>query len=319
MAQKFSLVGKDAEIPVGQEDHPPALVGPADAEMDELAFVAEGHLARGIDPVYMLWRSPAMSRWITGFNLPRSRIFPNAWLIWRSDRWSPEDQIASKEHKCPHCGAKLLRDTGWPYNNVSKKSVVHLDGYGKAIVGLHAWLVTPKGYQCRTCGGTWARWQAPDAPESPPEWKVADIKETLRSEEPIGSDSRVVSNDTEATVQRTVRIARDWTSTLTLEHTRNTTASSTLQIGTNTVGVQGAVSDSLEQRYAVVLSIGQSFEESITLTVPPQTSLRLEINWKRVWQHGDITLRTQRGAEAVIPYGIVVGVTFDQYQKSIQS
>jgi len=63
----------------------------------------------------------------------------------------------------------------------------------------------------------------------------------------------------------------------------------------------------------------ETYVEEIESEVPAFTKLSLVFRWKRIWQHGVVQLNTSEGDEIRVPYKIVVGITFDQFQTDEKS
>jgi hypothetical protein len=71
----------------------------------------------------------------------------------------------------------------------------------------------------------------------------------------------------------------------------------------------------VEQAVRAVLSTSEtqrhSVEERLEFKAPTRTILTITLAWKRIWQRGEITLKSNRGDMLVLPYLESVGVDFD--------
>jgi hypothetical protein len=69
------------------------------------------------------------------------------------------------------------------------------------------------------------------------------------------------------------------------------------------------------------LAIGSThlFEEEISVTVPERTAVRIVLGWKRIWQRGDARVLLPNRSIHIVPYQVVVSVTFDQKIQEITS
>lgn len=172
-------------------------------------------------------------------------------------------------------------------------------------------------------------WQMPGAgaPQQPvpsgpvPEPQILGFVETGQVEEPLGQEVRVIDNRQSGTgVTRSVKASREWSRSLTLgtEQTR----SAELEAGakfTKWLSIKGKIEAELQRNYSMETSSKHVFEESLTISAPPRTTIRLVLHWKRIWQEGVVRLSHYDGTISEVPYKFVVNITFDQSQQDTDS
>jgi hypothetical protein len=159
--------------------------------------------------------------------------------------------------------------------------------------------------------------EAPPKPVS--EWTIKAVIETGRLEEPIGNDERVIdASQTSATIVRNLTFTKDWSRTLTIESEKAKTISmggslnmgGALNIGGLTV--QSSVEEAVRDKYGVSATDRETHTEEMSISVPGGTRQRIVLQWKRLWQKGIVRLLDVSGNQVDVPFGIAVGVTFDQ-------
>lgn len=159
--------------------------------------------------------------------------------------------------------------------------------------------------------------QQPAGPVPLPE--IIEYVETSETEEPLGQEVRIIDNRQSNTgVTRSVKASREWTTNLTVgtEKTRTLGA----EVGFEKwLSVKGKIESELQRNYSMETGGKHLFEESLTITAPPRTTIRLVLHWKRVWQNGVVRLSHHDGTITEVPYKFVVNVTFDQSQQDTDS
>jgi hypothetical protein len=141
---------------------------------------------------------------------------------------------------------------------------------------------------------------------------VVGITETHLSEETMGTETRRIDNTSSAArLTRTIRIAKEWTRTYTLDNTATTTRTQDAQIGPGWLTLRRSAEENLARMYSVANGRREEFSEEIGIEVEPGASVSIALTWKRLWQHGTITVGGQHGT-VEIPFRVVMGVTFDQ-------
>jgi hypothetical protein len=146
--------------------------------------------------------------------------------------------------------------------------------------------------------------------------EIVGVVETARSEQSLGSDERTIDNsDSDTTVTRTIRATKRWTQRCQVEIEKTRVDGQSIDlILPELASLRGSVEDRLRTSYAVSAEVEQTFEEEVTLTVPPRTSLHVSMDWKRIVQQGYVRLRDAEQRMIDVPFEIAVGVTFDQRQ-----
>lgn len=143
-------------------------------------------------------------------------------------------------------------------------------------------------------------------------WAVVDVRETRRSEEPLGVEYRDVVNGSRTTVARTIRACREWSRTMTVDTSTAVTGRGSLGVSPAWLQIQAAAEAELRRTYSISSTERQEFSEEIAFEVEPHSRVRLALHWKRLWQYGDVAVRGGDGAVISLPYRVLVGVTFDQ-------
>jgi hypothetical protein len=174
---------------------------------------------------------------------------------------------------------------------------------------------------CPKCNVTWNVYgaSAPVVPETPSEWRVEEVRETHRFEQPLGTDRQVVdAKDFDSDVTQKLSFSRQWRQSVTIESEKISTQSS---------GVSLAVLDiaTLESNAETVVRDNYSTEDSsertstreVQVTVKGGTAMEVLLHWKKVWQGGVVVFEGPNGATIEMPFALAVDVTFDQEFASV--
>jgi hypothetical protein len=146
-----------------------------------------------------------------------------------------------------------------------------------------------------------------------PDARVLGIRETLRFEEPLGEDVRLIDNRTSpAPVTRSLRASREWTRTLTVGADWSRTWNGEAGANLLWLSAKGSIEAELQRTFSVAIGTTHVFEEEISVSVPERTSVRVILRWKRIWQCGEAHVLLPDASAHVVPYQVVVNVTFDQ-------
>ena len=143
--------------------------------------------------------------------------------------------------------------------------------------------------------------------------RVLGVTETKRIEEWLGEDVRLIDNSASpAPVTRSLKASREWTRTLALGESHSQTGSS--EVGANLLWLSARGSIEAQLQRTLTHSIGSThlFEEEISVTVPERAAVRIVMGWKRIWQCGEARVLLPEGSVHIVPYRVVVSVTFDQ-------
>lgn len=92
-----------------------------------------------------------------------------------------------------------------------------------------------------------------------------------------------------------------------------TTARGSARLGIHILDLTAEAERAVRKNYSASAGDRESFAEEVTLNIPPHTKSEIVFSWKEIRQSGTVRV-TGDGFEAVFPYEIVVGLTFDQQQ-----
>jgi hypothetical protein len=212
-------------------------------------------------------------------------------------------------YKCPSCGESISMKTDL-YFRGGKKVPRWL--YAKKAISFPKIIVTAG---CPICEYRWEVY-AKSKPVVAFGVSVVDVVETERSEEVIGDDRRLIDNLKSSTkVTRKFALTKEWSRTYSIEYEKSHTDRNELNIAIPDIGgLRASAEHGLRKKYAMSEEAKETYVEEIESEVPAFTKLSLVFRWKRIWQHGVVQLKTSKGDEIRVPYKIVVGVTFDQFQ-----
>jgi hypothetical protein len=146
--------------------------------------------------------------------------------------------------------------------------------------------------------------------------QILDVVETARSAQSLGNDERRVDNsDSDTTVTRSIKATKRWRQSCTLEIEKSRVNGQSVDLKlADVVALKDSMEETLRRQYVSSTEEEQTFEEEVTLEVPPRTSLRFIMEWKRIIQEGYVRLRDPAGRTIEVPFAMAVGVTFDQRQ-----
>jgi len=140
----------------------------------------------------------------------------------------------------------------------------------------------------------------------------AVIRETSRSEEDLGSEVRIIENPSRSTtVTRVIRVSRDWTRSWTIGQDWTGKAHLGAKGKVGVAEVEASVEAEIKRSYSLTETLREEYVDDITLLIPAESRVKLILNWKRLWQHGEVTLRDS-SPPIRVPFSVAVGVTFDQ-------
>lgn len=142
------------------------------------------------------------------------------------------------------------------------------------------------------------------------------ISETVRSEEPLGEDQRVIDNlNSSIQVSREFTVSKEWSKSYTLGYEQTNTSRGEIGFNLlNQVNFKLSIEEALKAQYGISEQATRTYSEKVSLEVPARTKIHVLFKWKRIWQHGFISFRSTEGQIIQIPFQIVVGLTFDQIQ-----
>ena len=192
-----------------------------------------------------------------------------------------------------------------------------IDAEGNPVSRLTPYRLIDSGTiaQCPEGDAAWAVVEgAAPTPATAGQWRLLEVVETNRHEEPIGTDSRVLdSSATSAQVARSLSFRQEWVQTVDVEGEKLQTTSGGLKLSVaDLVSLEASTEQAIKSRYGITTEVRHVEESQMSIPVPPGKRLRVTLHWKRVWQAGYARLAAAGGAELSVPFSFVVGVTFDQ-------
>jgi len=140
------------------------------------------------------------------------------------------------------------------------------------------------------------------------------LVETDRSEEPLGSDRRIIDNSKgTGRVTRKLAISKEWSKTYTVDFEKAVKASGEAGFKVfNIVAIKANIEGDLRKKYSISESVKNTYTDEVSVEIEPQTKVIYCFNWKCIWQNGVIRCLDRDDREvAFIPFRVVIGVTFD--------
>lgn len=211
------------------------------------------------------------------------------------------------KRQCPSCHASLGRLVAREKYFTSTGEPLSLFN---PLTGLRL-LTDRSGFvQCPDCKYTWPIFATQAV--VPSTGMDTQILETVRSEESIGTEERVVDNSRSATsLRRSFTINKEWSREVQIEN--EVTGGVSVGVPVPVVNLVN-IEAQLRRKYLERRQEKEVFTEEVVLEIPPHTKTRVVFSWKRLWQHGQVrVLRGDQVASSTL-YRIAVGVTFDQSQ-----
>jgi hypothetical protein len=148
--------------------------------------------------------------------------------------------------------------------------------------------------------------------------RVMEVTETRRIEESLGEDVRLIDNRASpAPVTRTLKASREWTRTLTLGGSHRQTVHGDVTASLLWLSAKGSIEAELQRTLSLAIGSTHLFEEEISVTVPERAAVRIVLSWKRIWQRGEARVLLPDGSVHIVPYQVVVSVTFDQKMQDV--
>lgn len=169
--------------------------------------------------------------------------------------------------------------------------------------------------ECPKCNQRWMVSAGASLPSTPSTLSFTFV-ETDRTEEALGDERRQIDNSkSPVELTRRFTIGREWTQSYALDREKVRSDHSALKIGgAELPSLTLAAENALKERYSITTAMKQTYEEEITIVVPPRTSLTLVFHWKRLWQCGNIQVCHSNKMLFETPFKVAVGLTFDQTQ-----
>jgi hypothetical protein len=141
----------------------------------------------------------------------------------------------------------------------------------------------------------------------------ARLRETHKSEEAVGIEYRNIENpSTRSTVTRTIRVTHEWTRSYTVDIDHMRRVGGELSAGITLAGIKANAENEVRKTYHLTATKREEFTDEVVLHIEPASRVRLQLEWKKVWQHGIVEIGNTAGELIQVPYRIVASVTFDQ-------
>jgi len=148
------------------------------------------------------------------------------------------------------------------------------------------------------------------------------IVERGREEEKIGDDPPLRYDNRTSMLEQhyTIAASREWRREVKVDRETLESGRTTFGAGVQLpqglgVKVETAISRSLKEAYSTTEGRSEKFEHTIDLTVAPRTLALVTLQWKRIWQVGDIRVVTAQGSTD-IPFRSLAGVAFDVHTET---
>lgn len=154
-------------------------------------------------------------------------------------------------------------------------------------------------------------------PAPPPALAFVGVRETERSEEPIGDERRTVDNSS-STVETTRRfsMSRTWRREVVLGIDETDRGLTEGKVGFDASSLRSLAERSLSKKYSLSESRSETYTEEVEVAVGRNLELTVHFHWKRFWQHGFLDYERPDGTILALPFKIVSGISFDQVQST---
>ncbi|MEV6735239.1 hypothetical protein [Streptomyces sp. NPDC051364] len=150
--------------------------------------------------------------------------------------------------------------------------------------------------------------------------RVLEVTQMMHTEEWLGEDVRLIDNHASpAPVTRSLKASREWARTLTLGDSRSQTLGGHVGANLLWLSAKGSIEAELQRTLSLAIGSTHLFEEEISVTVPERTAVRIVLGWKRIWQCGEARVLLPDRSVHMVPYQVVVSVTFDQKIQDVTS
>lgn len=148
--------------------------------------------------------------------------------------------------------------------------------------------------------------------------QLVGVSETYRSEEHIGADERIIDNSRSGGKQtRRFSISKEWIQSYNIEYEKAQTNRGEFVAGLShliSLNFKMQAEEAIKSKYYNAEETRRTYTEDIQIEVLPYTKMRMQFNWKRIWQHGLLRFRDTVDREIEVPFQVSVELTFDQTQ-----
>lgn len=176
-----------------------------------------------------------------------------------------------------------------------------------------------------TCPKCDVRWNvfgaaAPAQPaESPSEWRVDEVRETHRFEQPLGTDRQVVdAKGFGSDVTQKLSFSRQWRQSITVDSEKTVTQSLSGSLKfVDVASLESSAETAVKDGYSAEDSTERTSTREVEVEVKAGTAMEVLLHWKKVWQGGVVVFNGPDGATLEMPFAVAVDVTFDQEFESL--
>lgn len=223
---------------------------------------------------------------------------------------SPQQAHFAKTSRCPNghllFGSLILKDP---------------EGNGISILTPYPLLDKGATATCPKCNETWAVFGKDDTAALPksPEWRITDVRETHRFEEPLGTDRQSVDQKgfSGNSTQR-LSFSRQWRQSFSVESEKSTTTRVGGEISLMELAkLEASAETMVRESYVSEESAERTSSRELEVEVPGGTAVEVLFHWKKVWQGGVVVFTGPEGATLEMPFAVAVDVAFDQEMRNI--
>jgi hypothetical protein len=117
-----------------------------------------------------------------------------------------------------------------------------------------------------------------------------------------------MTNASSASVERSIDLKQTWSQSWSVEYEKATRTNIATDISAKgAIGLRSEVEEQIRKKYVATETLSREYTDTLTLTLPPQTSVLTTIKWKKIWQHG--LLKLSDGGQ--VPFKVAVQLTYD--------
>lgn len=125
---------------------------------------------------------------------------------------------------------------------------------------------------------------------------VLELIDVGDEEDPLGDDVRLIDNGRSgSTLTREITASREWRRSVTIGMAKTVSGSAGATVGFDSVGLKASIEATLRENYSDETETKQVFSETITISVPPRTSIRVVLSWKALVRSGIVRVTETDG------------------------
>lgn len=145
---------------------------------------------------------------------------------------------------------------------------------------------------------------------------LGQIIQTNTTYQHVGTEERIIDNiKSNGLVKRRLTIAREWKKTIAID--KETNSYYKVKLGVPYGLIEGEITKSLKETYGSTVEETKYFSEEVELEIAAESKIVLRVDWKIIWQNGEIEVLSDSNEKIRIPFKIVKGITFDQVQEKV--